>query len=36
MASLELRNMTYRVVFMLNGRKYGCSLERKAIRTVFG
>jgi integrase len=27
MASLELRNMTYRVVFMLGGRKYGYSLE---------
>lgn len=27
MASLELRNQTYRVVFMFRGRKYGYSLD---------
>ena len=27
MASLELRNSTYRVVFRLRGRKYGYSLD---------
>ena len=27
MASLELRNETYRVVFMHEGRKYGYSLD---------
>lgn len=27
MASLELRNLTYRVVFMFRGRKYGYSLD---------
>jgi hypothetical protein len=26
-ASLELRNKTYRVVFMLGGRKHGFSLD---------
>lgn len=36
MASLELRNQTYRVVFMHAGRKYGYSLDTSDITTAEG
>ena len=36
MASLELRNQTYRVVFMLAGRKYGYSLDTGDLETAHG
>lgn len=36
MASLELRNKTYRVVFMFRGRKYGYSLDTGDRETAEG
>jgi hypothetical protein len=34
MASLEKRNLTYRVVFMYGGRKYGYSLDTGAVHVL--
>ena len=36
MASLELRNQKYRVVFMHAGRKYGYSLDTADLETAEG
>src|SRR5205807_1138955 len=36
MASLELRNQTFRVVFMFGGRKYGYSLDTSDRQTAEG
>jgi hypothetical protein len=34
MASLEKRNLTYRVVFRYGGRKYGYSLDTGAVHVL--
>jgi hypothetical protein len=34
MSSLELRNQTYRIVFMYGGRKYGSSLDTGSHSTA--